>query len=238
MSIANRITLLGVPIDLINSDNLGMLFQEGAENDSVKQIVLLSFMDFMKARWNSEKRHMLREARLVVPTSMALVRGIRFLERQTPEMVVPFNFVIRLLGELERVGGSLYILGEHGRQLNVATGNLRDSFPGLTIVGRHTGFIPIEREQDVILAIKKAAPTILLVGDGIKNRDRWVFRRRKKLGAKYSIWCGDCFRIFEGKGGRKSGRSGGGFQVLINPVKLILMITYGILLLFGRIKKS
>ncbi len=158
---------------------------------------------------------------------------------------MPFEFVIRLLGVIEKINGTVYLLGEKNRELNISAGNLRDSFPGLLIVGRHQGYLSPEREQNVVMAIKKATPTLLLAGSGLKGGDRWIYRRRDDLGAAFTLWCGECFKIFSGKAQRISRKQwesrAHAFSTLIkNPVRLLGIfprIGFGMLLLVYRIRK-
>lgn len=240
-----RINLLKIPLDILGEEDLEEVIRTLAEEKKPHQIVLLNFREFMRSRRDQERLRMLQEAALVLPISRSLIRGARFLKRDIPVRKMPFEFVIRLLGVIEKINGTVYLLGEKNRELNISSGNLRDSFPGLLIVGRHQGYLSPEREKDVVMAIKKTTPTLLLAGSGLKGGDRWIYRRQNELGATFSLWCGECFKIFSGKAQRISRKQwesrAHAFATFIkNPVRLFGIfprIGFGMLLLIYRIRK-
>ena len=240
-----RINLLKIPLDILREEDLEEVIRTLAEEKKPHQIVLLNFREFMRSRRDQERLRMLHEAALVLPISRSLIRGARFLKRDLPVRKMPFEFVIRLLGVIEKINGTVYLLGERNRELNISSGNLRDSFPGVLIVGRHQGYLSPEREKDVVMAIKKTTPTLLLAGSGLKGGDRWIYRRQNELGATFSLWCGECFKIFSGKAQRISrkqweSRAHACATLIKNPIRLLGVfprIGFGMLLLIYRIRK-
>ena len=240
-----RINLMKVPLDILQEDAIEEVVKTLAGDGMRNQIVFLDFIEFMKSRRDPERQRMLKEAALVLPVSQTLLRGSRFLKKGTLHRYMPFEFVIRLMGILEQTGGTVYLLGLKNRDLNISSGNLRDSFPGLRIVGRHAGFFDQEREKDIVMAIQKATPTLLLAGNGLKGKDRWILRRKKDLQPGISLWCGECFNIFCGKAKRISRQKWEkGFykfpSVLKNPVwilRIFVRIYYLLVLLIYKIRK-
>jgi UDP-N-acetyl-D-mannosaminuronic acid transferase (WecB/TagA/CpsF family) len=95
-------------------------------------------------------------------------------------------------------------------------------------VGRHAGFYPKSQEKNVLLAIKKAAPTFLLVGSGLPGRDLWVLRRKKEFTPGIYLWVDDCFELFSGK--KKSNRQASG-----NLLGLATGLAFWLLVLFAKI---
>ncbi|MBI9103275.1 MAG: WecB/TagA/CpsF family glycosyltransferase [Spirochaetales bacterium] len=240
-----RINFMNVPLDILKEDDIEKVIRNLARDGMRNQIVFLDFYEFMKARRDSERQRMLKEAALVLPVSKTLVRGSRFLKKGTLVRYMPFEFVIRLMGVLEQIGGTVYLLGLKNRELNISSGNLRDSFPGLRIVGRHAGFFDQEREKDIVMAIQKATPTLLLAGNGLKGKERWLLRRKKDLHPGITLWCGECFNIFCGKAKRISREKWerGLYKLpstLKNPLwifRLFVRLYYNLLLLVYKIRK-
>lgn len=240
-----RINLLKVPLDILKEEDMEATIRELHQQEGPKQIVLLNFAEFMRSRRDPERQRMLKEAALVIPTSGALLRGARFLKKGELIRYMPFEFVIRLMGILEPMRGSVYLLGEKNKDLNISSANLRASFPGALIVGRHVGYFSSQREKDVVLAIRKTTPALLLGGFGLKGKDRWIFRRKDELGAKFSLWCGECFKIFCGKARRPSRKqwekgSESMSRIARNPFRIFGIfprMLYGMLLLIYKIRK-
>ena len=196
---SKRIYLLDIPVDIISLEDLEEKTKEMLSSDEVHQIVFVSTLDLLKARRNTEYEKCLRNASLVIPTTKGIIRGAQFVKKKKVIRHMPFEFVIRLLGALENQNQSLYLLGQKQQDLITVENNLRTSFPNLRIVGRYVGFFPREMQTDIITAIKKASPSLLLVGRGLPGKDMWVYSMRKHVNPGITLWCSECFDIFSGK---------------------------------------
>lgn len=245
MSLGNkkRITVLHVPVDILKPDHLEEVVRQILVSDQVHQIVLIGLSDLMKARRNKEFLSCLSTATLVLPISSSIIKGARFLKKHVPVRYMPFEFSIRLLGILEKMEKTLYLYGQQPNELQRIENNLRSSFPGLRIVGRFPGYTPKDRQHDIITAIKKAAPTLLMAGRGVTDDNMWIYNNKKQFNPGIFLWCGDCFDIFAGKKRRTSktlwNRDLDFIPELIrNPLKslrLFMHLYYGLLLFFHRI---
>ncbi|MFO7849921.1 MAG: WecB/TagA/CpsF family glycosyltransferase [Spirochaetia bacterium] len=239
-----RIFLLGVPIDVVPETEIEETIRDLLDDGGKHHIVFLSLFDFLKARGKGPYAHTVKQASLVIPTSLNLLSGARFLGKREPVRYMPFSFVIKLLGVLEKHGKSLYLVGLKSKPLHRAAGNLRDSFPGLKIVGRYIGYFNNSQEQDVVTAIKKASPSLVLGGPGIKERQHWFRKHRDNMPNSLYLWCGECFEIFAGLRNRISDKSWerGTYwfsDVPRRPWKLLKVfyyLYYRLLLLIARIR--
>jgi N-acetylglucosaminyldiphosphoundecaprenol N-acetyl-beta-D-mannosaminyltransferase len=92
----------------------------------------------------------------------------------------------------------VYLLGGRKEHLQRTEKNLRASFPRLRVVGRYAGYYASRVEQDIITAIRKAGPRLILVGSGVPGGELWALRHRKQLTPGVSLWVGDCFEVFAG----------------------------------------
>lgn len=238
-----RINFLKVPIDILPEDKIDDVFKRLSEDGGKHQVVLINFFDLMKARRNRDFMKTLQQAALVLPTSGCILRGIRFLGKSEAYRYRPFDFVIRILGVMEKYSKSLYLIGGKQNSLQTVFNNMKVSFPGLNIVGRYTGYYSSNVEENILLAIKKASPALLLAGDGLKGRDKWINNHMSSFNPGIYLSCNDCYAIFSGKkkkGSRKSWESGAEIvpEVLKNPFKifrLFIRLYYLILLVIYRI---
>ena len=202
-----RIDFLSVPVHDLPEENLDAAVREMLERGGKHQIVLVETWDLIRARHSHERARILQEASLVIPVTRGTGRVCRFLKRPVPATYMPFDFIIKLLGCLERYGKSVYLLGSTHGNIQISTSNLRTSFPGLNIVGRCAGHYKRPAEENILLAIRKASPSLLLIGRGIKGREKWLLENRDRLSEGIYIYCGDCFEIFAGKKKRISRES-------------------------------
>jgi len=194
-----RIKVLDVPVDSIDPDMAGAVIARLLENGEHNQIVFLSLRGLLRARRDPELMRCLRDAALVLPTSLPIVTGAHFLRAGTLSLINPFAHTIRILSVIEKLRGSVYLLGARKAVLEVAEENLKGSFHGIRVVGRFFGFFPKTVEGDIVTAIKKSAPSMVLAGSGVPGRDKWILRHRKELNPGISLWAGNCFEIFAGR---------------------------------------
>ncbi|MDR2394485.1 MAG: WecB/TagA/CpsF family glycosyltransferase [Treponema sp.] len=191
-----RLSLLKVPLDIIALEQLGDIIRTLLDSGGGKNIVLLSLWDLLRARRNKEYRSYVLSAALVIPISRSLVGGARFIiDKQVPRYM-PFEFVVRILTSLEERELSLYLLGGKLRTLRKAEKNIRQTFPCLRIVGRYVGYFKKAQEKSILEAIRKASPSLLLVGKGIAGGERWIAKHDACLPGGLRLWCSDLFEIF------------------------------------------
>ena len=242
-STLNRTQVLGVPVDILPQERIeeiASLFEDGKNH----QIILLSLWDLMRARRSGEFRGMVAGASLVLPVSQSIVRGARFLRKPEPVRYMPFDFIIALLGALERRGRSVYLLGSSRSVIQKAEVNIKSTFPGLRVVGRYAGRYPKQMEGAIIEAVRKATPSLLLVGSGTPGRERWIPRNLSRFNSGIYLWCSDLFEVFakrHGKPSRKLFDRGLDWlpYLLRRPWKvyrLFIYIWYELLLLVARIR--
>lgn len=241
-----RIKLLDIPIDILTPEDFEERIESLTKDGGKHQIILLDLMGLLKARGHNEFGKCVRQASLVVPVSNLIIKGARFMKKPEPRRYMPFEFIIRLLGVLEKHGQSVYFIGSRISEIQKAAKNLRDSFPGLQLVGRCAGYYRKDEERDIILAVKKASPTLLLAGRGLPGKDRWILTHKKDFNPGLYLYSGDCFDIFAGKK-RKPSRSSWerGIEwmpdLLRHPwliYRIFPILYYDILLLFNKIRKE
>ncbi|MCK5737237.1 MAG: WecB/TagA/CpsF family glycosyltransferase [Spirochaetaceae bacterium] len=239
-----RIHILGIPVDVVSDDALPGVIENFYSLKDHRQIIFLDFHEMMRVRHNKTRRKAITQAALIIPVSSLIVRAARFLHRDVPPLRRTYPFIIRLLGILENKNKSLYLLGSGMRGVRQAESTLKATFPGLQIVGRYASHFPGEREKDVITAIKKASPTLLLAGRGLKKQHLWLSNNRTLLGPGLSVWEQSCFDVFSGKrpkpDDRPTARFFQGFaRTLVHPwrfFRFFRYLTFYLLLLVERIR--
>lgn len=194
-----RINLLKVPVDIIPPQQLGEFFIELLSDEKEHNIVLLSLWDLLRARRNSDYRTYIQQASLVIPISKSIISGLKFLTGEKAYRYMPFDFIISILANLEKREHSCYLLGGEKKVLSKTENNIRQTFPRLRIVGRYPGSFKKAEEATLIKAIKKASPSLLLVGKGIRGGENWISKNSENLGKGLRLWCSDIFDVFAEK---------------------------------------
>ena len=229
--IRQRISLLKVPIDIIAPENLSSLVYDFINEKKEHNIVLLSLWDLLRARRSGEYRSYITRASLIIPISKSIIGGIKFLTGKKAYRYMPFDFIISILTILENREFSCYLLGGKRKILLKTEQNMRQTFPRLRIVGRFPGYFKRYEEPTIIKAIKKASPTLLLAGTGIRGKERWIARNNLSLGDGMRLWCSDIFDVFaERKKHPSRGAFNSGFEWIgycfQNPFKFFRIFPY------------
>ena len=194
-----RIELLKVPIDIVAPEELGSIVYDFLKEKKEHNIVLLSLWDLLRARRNGEYRTYVTRASLVIPISKSLISGIKFLTGRKAHRYMPFDFIISILTTLENREFTCYLLGGGRKVLIKTEQNVRQTFPKLRLVGRFPGYFKRHEEAIVIKAIKKSSPSLLLVGKGVRGKEKWIYRNNNALGEGMRLWCSDIFDVFAEK---------------------------------------
>jgi len=193
------VKLLNVPIDIIAPEQLSEYVYDLLKDKKEHNIVLLSTWDLLRARGNNDYRYYIQRASLVIPISKSLVSGIKFLTGKKAYRYMPFDFIVSLLTILETREFSCYLLGGKTKIILKTEKNIRQTFPKLRIVGRFPGYFKRRDEATIIKAIKKASPSLLLVGKGVRGGEKWIAGNNLALGDGMRLWCSDIFEVFAEK---------------------------------------
>lgn len=226
-----RIEVLGVPVDICRPENLEAEVLELLAKPGTKQIVFLSIWGLLKARRRNTFSETVKNADLVIPISKSILKGAAFLKREVPERYNPFNALINILSVLDAHYKTFYILGGKKKSLQKAYSNVHKTFPNLQIVGRYVGYYPKNQEDDIIQAIYKASPSLVLLSEGVKEKDCWVYNRRNQFSSSMFIYYCDAIGIFSAQVHRvKESTFNAGreiwSEIFRNPFKIFLIFPY------------
>ncbi|GHU35454.1 UDP-N-acetyl-D-mannosamine transferase [Spirochaetia bacterium] len=200
--LVKRIHILNVPLDSVEPDSLPALIRALIDSNQPQNIVLLSVWDLLRARRKGAYRSFVENAGLVIPISASLIRGVRFLTGFRAHRYSPFDFIITLLTTIDDRDQRLYLLGGKSRLLYTVERNIRQTFPHISIVGRHTSDIKKHEENLLLQSIKRASPTLVLVGKGVRGREKWLAHHAEKLGPGLRLWGSDIYEVFAKKAGK------------------------------------
>ncbi len=239
-----RINVLRVPVDVLRESDIEECVKSLLVDGERHYIIFITLSDLLRARRSTSYWQILNGASLVLPVSKGILKGAKFLKKKIPSRYLPFSFIIRLMGILDKYSKSVYLLGTNNKDLQTSTDNIRTSFPKLKIVGRHSGYFSQSVGQNIVLAVRKASPSLLLAGKGIPGKSKWILKNRKHFSPGIYLWSGDCFDIFSGKKKRISSKAfDKGLEFLPSLIKkpwrifrVFLYFWYLLLLLVYRIR--
>jgi N-acetylglucosaminyldiphosphoundecaprenol N-acetyl-beta-D-mannosaminyltransferase len=100
-------------------------------------------------------------------------------------------------------------------------------------------------EGAIVEAVKKATPSLLLVGTGVPGRERWIPRNLARFNSGIYLWCSDLFEVFAERRSKPSKplfRKGLEWLPFLarrpwKAYRLFIYLWYNVLLLIARIRK-
>jgi N-acetylglucosaminyldiphosphoundecaprenol N-acetyl-beta-D-mannosaminyltransferase len=237
-----KIRVLNIPIDILPPGTFESAIGELLQKEGPKEIIFLSVWDLLKARGKNDFAAAVQSADLVIPISKSIVRGAAFLKQPIPERYNPFEAVISILYTLDLRGETLYMLGGRKKTLMEAERNVRATFPNLRIVGRYASYGK-SAESNIILAVRKASPAVVLLSEGIPDKKNWFYRRKSHFNASIFVYYREAVGIFSKTAKRVSNKT---FErgmeiwheIFRNPFKVFLIfpyLRYCLLLVFYRL---
>lgn len=241
-----RINLIGVPVDICRPEEMENEILELLAKPGTKQIIFLSIWDLLRARRRGDFSECVKNADLILPVSKSILKGAKFLKKDIPVRYNQFKAIIQILSILDSHYKTLYMLGSNKTTLQKAEANVRATFPGLRVVGRYVGYYSKQVEPDIVQAIFKAQPSLVLLSDGIKEKNCWPYRRRNQFSSSIFLYYMDTFGIFSERIKRireKTFDKGNEIfvEILHNPFKIFLIfpyISYLFILLWTKLFKK
>lgn len=188
-----QVRLMNVPFDVVTMsqtlDRIG-----GMIATQQPHYLATANVDFLvQSRNDSELRHILDEAHLVVCDGTPLIWLSKILRRALPERVAGSDLVPRLLERAEQKGWRVFFLGGEPRSLTQAVKNVEAKHPNIQIAGAFSPpFAPLDRmdHETICQHVREAKPDLLLVSFGCPKQEKWIARHYEALGVPVSVGVG------------------------------------------------
>jgi N-acetylglucosaminyldiphosphoundecaprenol N-acetyl-beta-D-mannosaminyltransferase len=189
--------VLGVPVDLVDEQNVLDAARAAIENKDRLRIITVNAEFVVKARENSRFAETLRDAELSTPDGAGVVWALR---RQGVEIkrLGGSDLIWSLSQQAARLGQTIFLLGA-GEGVAAETGRrLADRYPGLSVGGALAGSPRPEDADEIVQAIRDAGTDILFVAFGAPKQEIWLSKYLDATGACVGIGVGGSFDYVAG----------------------------------------
>lgn len=180
-----RQEILGVGFDPVTGDQAAAWALERLERREAGYICTPNPEMIMLARKDPALLRAVNGADMVLADGVGVLWASRRLGKPLPERVAGYDFLMTLL---EKMTGSVFLLGGKPGVAEKAAETIRARFPGVTVAGAMDGYFT--DEGPVLEAIGAARPDLLLVCLGMPKQELWMAAHRD---------CGAC--LMAGLGG-------------------------------------
>ena len=190
-----RIGVLGVGFDALTMDQaeqavLRLMEQGGGTVVTANPEIVL------RCRADAEYARAVNGADLVLADGVGDLLAGRILGTPLPERVAGADLVPRVLRDLARRGGSVFLYGGRPGVAEAAAAALEREYPGLRIAGTENGYISSGGELTArLLALR---PDLVLAGLGAPKQELWMAENRDGLHSVL-IGVGGLLDVFAGR---------------------------------------
>ncbi|MBN2652935.1 MAG: WecB/TagA/CpsF family glycosyltransferase [Spirochaetales bacterium] len=171
------------------------------ESNTRFSCIFLDSSTITRAMFSKKYRDFVNSCDLVIPTTQI----VKMINKKVPiETYSEFDFCIKALATAEEKRKSSFILGGDKLTIKKAYNNLCSTFPDLKVLGMYKGNLSNKEEAHTILAIKKAAPTILIAGKSLPKNEKWLQLHKEEFNPGIFIYTPETFSIMTGERSNKA----------------------------------
>lgn len=194
-----RVTILGVGIDDVNTDEALAIMEGFISSRKPHMVVTADSSGIVMSRYDPELRAIINSADLVTPDSYGILWAARRQGTPLRERVSGIDIVNLLCKRAAEKGYSIFLLGAAPGVSEAAAENLKRECPGLVVAGTHHGFFREEESPKIAEYVKSCQPDILFVALGIPRQEKWIARHMHQLGVPLSMGVGGSFDVISGR---------------------------------------
>jgi N-acetylglucosaminyldiphosphoundecaprenol N-acetyl-beta-D-mannosaminyltransferase len=194
-----RREILGAPVDLADSDTWVLALRRWLTDGTPGTAIGVNANLVNLARRDPALSAAISAADLAYADGQAVVWASRLLGWPVAERLPTTDMVHPLCAMLAETGASVFLFGGEQGVAADAAAALLARHPGLIVAGYSHGYVPRDREDELIALINASGAQVVLVGMGDPLQQMWVARNRDRLRAKVVLTCGGLFNWVNGK---------------------------------------
>ncbi len=181
-----RVNLFGVWIDDISLGGALLLAEKSlAENGKARSFFTPNLEMIAAARGDKRIKKLLNMSSVALPDGFSLKIIAKALGKEIVNTVPGIDFGEELFELAQKLGAGVFLLGGRRGVAKEAARRLRLRYPKLNICGTHHGYFESGGEGDVLDAIERSGPQILIVCRGFPRQES--FAAKCIMGALPSI---------------------------------------------------
>lgn len=177
-----NVDVLGVPISNVTMQEAVEKVRSFVHSDKLHSVCTPNPEIVMLAKEDPHFMDVVRKADLVVPDGIGVVIASRLKKGETlPERVPGFDLVQNTMKDAVKEGYKYFFFGSKPGVADQAADKMRETYPGIQIVGTRDGYFKPEDEPRIIEEINASGANILLVALGAPRQETWIEKNRDKL---------------------------------------------------------
>jgi N-acetylglucosaminyldiphosphoundecaprenol N-acetyl-beta-D-mannosaminyltransferase len=124
---------------------------------------------------------MFKESDLLIPDGIGMVLAARLLHDVRVERVPGCELMQQICAMSEKKGFKVFLYGAREEVSQAAMTELERRHPELKIVGRQNGYLPPEKNEELINRINESGAQIIFLALGSPKQENWIAQNRNRL---------------------------------------------------------
>lgn len=195
---SERRTLFGVELDPLTMDETVARCLDAVREGRQLEIGVVNAAKLVNMRRDPRLAEAVSGCDLVVADGQAVVWAGRVLRAPLPERVAGIDLFLRLLGEAESAGMSVYFLGAKREVLEEMLRRVADRFPGLKVAGSRNGYFEDSEQAAIADEIAHSGAQMLFLGMTSPKKEIFTAAYGARTGARVVHGVGGSFDILAG----------------------------------------
>ncbi|MFJ8031748.1 WecB/TagA/CpsF family glycosyltransferase [Streptomyces sp. NPDC096032] len=193
-----RQSLFGVELDPLTMDETVERCLEAVRDGRKLEIGVVNAAKLVNMRRDQRLARAVAGCDLVLADGQAVVWASRVLRAPLPERVAGIDLFLRLLGEAESAGMSVYFLGAKQDVLERMLLRVADRFPDLKVAGSRNGYFDDSEQESIADGIARSGAHMLFLGMTSPKKEIFTAAHGERTGARIVHGVGGSFDILAG----------------------------------------
>lgn len=195
-----QVRVLGVPISKVTMNEAREKIKGFVKEEGFHQVITPNPEIVMLAKQDPDFHQIIEHADLVVPDGIGVVIASKLKKgEKLTERVAGYDLVQNTMKDAVKEGYKYYFLGSKPGVSELAAEKMRETYPGIQIVGTRDGYFKPEDEEQIIKEINASGANILLVALGAPRQEKWMNEHGKEMPqVKVAIGVGGSLDVMSG----------------------------------------
>ena len=194
--LSERIDVLGVGFDNITMEEAVSHAMELVSRHQSSYVVTPNPEIVWMCRKDKDLQDAVTGASMVLADGIGIIYGAKILKTPLKEKIPGADFAARLMDELAKQGGSVYLLGSKPGVADDAAEKMKKEHPGLVISGTHDGYF--NEDEAIIADINSKKPDFLMVCLGAPKQENWMKKNSPRLDVGIMAGLGGTLDVYAG----------------------------------------
>jgi N-acetylglucosaminyldiphosphoundecaprenol N-acetyl-beta-D-mannosaminyltransferase len=162
-------------------------------------VITLNPEMIMQAQRNSELSNALKNAELVIPDGIGIIRALNWLGINHIKQLPGIEFSEKLIEICAERNYSIAFLGASKDVIETMVENLKKKYPSINIIFVQDGYFDKNAEPAIVDQLANLKPNVLFIAMGVPKQELWISKHKETLNSTLLIGVGGSFDVWANK---------------------------------------